>query len=258
MRAFLIILTLLMPCLAKADDDPTAFSWQQHPGAQVSLDTKLRDERGHAVALSGVFTNTPVILDLGYFHCPALCGVVRADLFNALHGSGLVAGRDYSLVSISIDPTETPGDASQAKAADVAQAGLGDGANWHYLTGDAGAVSAIADAVGFRDKFDARYKQFMHPAGVAVLTKDGRVSSYLLGVGYSAGDLRAAVLRGRDGGVAQASLPILLLCFHFDPATGRYTLAIEKVLRLMAGLTVVTLAGVLILLHRRRPRGWRA
>ncbi len=253
--AGLLLASLLLPAGARAtDDDLAAFAWRQQPGTALPLGTALRDEAGRDVTLGQAFAGPPIILDLGYFHCPALCGVVRADLVSALLASGLAPGRDYRLVALSIDPAETPDDAAHAKAADLAQAGLTDGADWHYWTGPAPSVAAVAGAVGFRSRFDPQLKQFLHPAGIVVLTGAGRVSSYLLGVGYSGGDLRAAVLRAGTGGVAQASLPVLLLCFHYDPATGRYTLAIEKVLRLLAALTVLTLAGLLIALHRSPAR----
>lgn len=253
MRLVLLLVSLLLPGAARAGDDlAAAFAWQQHPGARLPLDTVLRDEAGRDMALGGAFGGVPVILDLDYYHCPSLCGLVRADLVNALRNSGLAAGRDYALVSLSIDPAETAGDAARAKATDLAQASVADGSAWHYLTGSAAAIAAVADAVGFRDRYDDRLKQFTHPAGIVVLTAAGTVSGYLLGVGYTAGDLRAAVLRAGEGGVAQASLPILLLCFHYDAATGRYTLAIEKLLRLLAGLTVLTLGGLFVVLQRHQ------
>ena len=141
----------------------------------------------------------------------------------------------------------------RARQADLAQAPFVGAADLHYLTGPPASLAAIEAALGFRARYDAAFKQFLHPAGLAVLTPSGAVSSYLLGVGYTGGDLRAAVLRAGHGGVAQAALPILLLCFHFDSTTGRYTLAVEKVLRLGAGVTVLTIAGLLAVLHRRRP-----
>jgi len=252
MKRLLLLLLLLLPGAGQAADDVTAYAWQQHPGALLPLETVLRDEAGRPVTLGRAFTNAPVILDLDYYHCPSLCGVVRSDLLNALQNSGLAAGQDYQLVSLSIDPAETADDAARAKTADLAYASSNAAEAWHYLTGSAEAIAAVAATVGFRDRYDEQLKQFLHPAGIVVLTRTGVVSSYLLGVGYTPGDLRAAVLRAGEGGVAQAALPILLLCFHFDATTGRYTLAIEKVLRLMAGLTVLTLAGLFVVLQRHQ------
>jgi protein SCO1/2 len=237
-----------------AVNDRTSLAWVQHPGAMLPPDTRVTDADGRAGRLGDVFGRVPVILDLDYYHCPSLCGVVRADVINALANSGLASGRDYRFLSLSIDPRETPADAAAARKTDLAQASFADPASWRYVVATAAGIDTVADIVGFRDRYDAVLKQFIHPAGVVVLTKAGRVSSYLLGVGYSAGDMRAAVLRAGDGGIAQAALPILLLCFHFDPNTGRYTLAIVKLLKLLAAITIVTIGGLLFLLSRRsRP-----
>lgn len=234
--------------------DTTQLAWQMAPGASVPLDTVVRDETGKAVQLRSAFDGRPVILDLGYYHCPSLCTVVRDDLFHALARSGLESGNDYNLVALSIDPAEQPQDAARTKAADLARGLAASAGGWHYFTGSAAAIAAVEAAVGFRDRYDKLLRQFVHPAGLVVLTAHGIVSSYLLGVGYSAGDLRAAVIRARDGGVEQAVLPVLLLCFHYDPATGRYTLAIERVLRVTGLLTVATIGGMMFALHRRSPR----
>ncbi len=251
-RALAAACLVLLACAARAET-PADFAWVQHPGALLPLHAPLRDEDGRTTSLGALLGGAPVILDLGYFHCPSLCGVVRSDVFAAWGASGLRPGRDVTLVSLSIDPAETPLDAARAKQADLAQASFVRPANLHYLTGSAASLAAMEAALGFRARYDAAFKQFLHPAGLAVLTPSGTVSSYLLGTGYAAGDLRAAVLRAGHGGIAEAALPVLLLCFHFDSTTGRYTLAVEKVLRLGAGLTVLTIAGLLAVLHRRRP-----
>ncbi|WP_428486433.1 SCO family protein [Rhodopila sp.] len=254
LRGAVTAVALLLPAAGHAaPDNPLDYAWKMNRGAQVPLGVTLHDEAGRDTTLGATFAGKPVILDIGYFHCPTLCGVVRADLLAALGTSGLREGRDYSLVSVSIDPKETSKDAADAKAADLAQAPFASGADWHYLTGPAAAVAAVKAAVGFRDRYDERFRQFLHPAGLVVLTKAGIVSGYLQGVGYSGGELRAAVLRAGQGGIAQAALPILLLCFHFDSSTGRYTLAIVKLLRLAGGLTVLTIVGLLVVLHRNRP-----
>ena len=152
---------------------------------------------------------------------------------------------------LSIDPAETSADAQQAKSTDLAAFALPGSAHWHYLTGSSQSVQAVIDAVGFRDRFDQGTQQFIHPAGIVFLTAGGVVSSYLLGVGYTPTQVRSAIERARTGGVAAASSPLLLLCFHFDESTGRYSLEIMKVIRLAGLLTVITLAGVLFLLFRR-------
>jgi protein SCO1/2 len=176
---------------------------------------------------------------------------VRDDVFHALSQSGLRPDQ-YGLLVLSIDPAETSADAATAKRQDLARYPLpGADAEWHYLTGPASSLHQIADAVGFRYRYDPLLKQFLHPAGLVFLNAEGRVSGYLLGVGYSPGDLALGVTRAGKGGIEQAATPVLLLCFHFDPTTGRYTLAVTKVLQLAGLLTVLTLGGLIGLAFRR-------
>lgn len=254
-RALLLAVLLAWPASSRAASDLAQFAWQQHPGSQVPLDAMLRDERGQPVRLGALTGGRPAILALGYFHCPNLCGLLRADLTDALAGSGLHAPADYALIVISIDPTETASDAADAHRQDAARMPVpADAAGWHYLTGSADAVRAVEQAVGFRAHFDPALRQFVHPAGLVILTTQGAVSSYLLGVGYRPGDLRSAVTRAGDGGIAKAALPVLLLCFHYDPATGRYTLAVTRLLQLAGALTVFTVGGTIALALRRERR----
>ena len=256
-RLLAIGLLALLPAVATASDAPdlSAFTYRQRPGARLPLQAEFRGADGNAVRLGEIGHGAPLVLALGYFHCPNLCGVIRDDMFHALAGTGLRAGRDYTLVALSIDPSETSADASTAKANDLAAFGLpGATSAWHYLTGSQAAVQSVASAVGFRDKLDPQTKQFVHPAGIVVATPGGVVSSYLLGVGYTPTDMRAAIARADEGGIAAAASPILLLCFHFDPNTGRYTLVIFKLLRLAGLLTVLTIGGTMFLLFRRERR----
>jgi protein SCO1/2 len=247
-------LPLLAGLPARAAEDAAAFAFHQQPGRLLPLAATLRDEAGGDTSLGRLGGGAPLVLAFGYFHCPNLCGVVREDLFAALARAGLAAGRDYQLAFVSIDPSETPADATRAKADDLARFPA-DPAGWHFLTGPQTSLEAVEAAAGFRARFDDAQKQFLHPAGVVFATADGAVSGYLLGVGYTPGDVQAALGRAARGEIGQAASPILLLCFHFDAVTGRYTLAIMKVLRLAAGITVLTIGAVVVLAHRRRRAG---
>ncbi len=254
-----MIRLLLALCLAlfagralAAPPDLTIYSYQQRLGADVPTDAPFTDETGHSAPLRDFLGGHPTILALGYFHCPNLCGVVRDDLFSALSRSDIAAGRDYSLVALSIDPTEHAEDARAAKRDDIARyAASGADANWHFLTGDGPAVSAVERAVGFRSQFDPRLKQFIHPAGIVFLTPAGTVSGYALGVGYQPADLVEGIAAAGRGRIAQAVAPVLLICFHFDPTTGRYTLAVIKLLQLGGLFTVLTIGGLMALAFRR-------
>jgi len=258
-RLTALLLLLAAPALAASAPDLRGFAYQQRPGSQLPLDAVFRDETGRSLQLAEIAGGKSLILALVYFSCPNLCGIVRTDLFDALGKTGMTAGRDYALIALSIDPSETSQDAQAAKAADLARYPLpGAETGWHFLTGAPDAVQSVADAVGFRDRFDERLKQFVHPAGIVFATPKGVVSSYLLGVGYAPNDVRLGVTRADLGSVAAAALPVLLLCYHFDPQTGRYTLSILKLLRLAALITVLTTGGTLYLAFRRERTRSRA
>jgi protein SCO1 len=251
-RLALLLLLLATPAIAASAPDLRDFVYQQRPGSQLPLDAVFHDESGRSLRLTEITSGKSLILALVYFNCPNLCGIVRTDLFDALSKTGMTAGRDYALIALSIDPSETPRDAKAAKADDMARYPLpGAEAGWHFLTGAPEAVQAVADAIGFRDQFDPQLKQFVHPAGIVFVTPKGVVSSYLLGVGYAPADVRLGVTRANLGTVAAAALPVLLLCYHYDPQTGRYTLSILKLLRLAGAITVLAIGGTLYLAFRR-------
>lgn len=257
LRAVLIACSLLTLPLGARADDLADFAFAQSPGSLVPAGAAFAEADGRRITFGDLTGRRPIVLALGYFHCPTLCSVVRDDLLDALSHAGMRAGADYDLVSISIDPAETPADAAAAEADDAARyPAAADGPvpqprGWHFLTGDAAAVAAVASAVGFKSRYDTHLKQFLHPAGIVVLTPAGRVSGYVLGAGYHAGDLRTAVTVASTGGIARAALPLLLLCFHFDAETGRYSLSVMKLLRAAGVVTVLALGGTLLLAFRR-------
>jgi protein SCO1/2 len=255
MRRILLLWMLMALAMAHANAQtpPGEVAWRQRPGHQVP-EVRLHDESGAPRAFSTFMDGLPAILALGYYHCPGLCGLLRNDLLHALDGAGLVAGRDYALIVVSIDPAETPGDAAAAKTVDSAAYPLPGAPNgWHYLTADAASIAAIADAVGFRDQFRADAKQFLHPTGIVFLTPQGHVSGYRLGLGYEPAELQQGLAKARLGQLARAALPVVLLCFHFDPVAGRYTLSLMRALQVAGVLTVLTTGGAiaLALFHER-------
>jgi protein SCO1/2 len=213
---------------------------------------EFRDAAGRLVRLADLPQGRPLILALGYYRCPNLCGLLRATLLGSLDAAHLLAGRDYVLAVVSIDPNETSADARTAMATDMAAYPLpGASTDWHYLVGDAQSIVSLTDAVGYQGRFDAALKQFIHPTGLVVMTPGGKVSSYLLGLGFEPGDLRVALAQASAGTIRAAVVPVLLLCFHYDAATGRYTLSILKLLKLAAALTLLTVVGLGLFLFRR-------
>lgn len=264
LRALLIAWSMLAALVAAraqgSADDPADYAFAQSAGAAVPAQAPFTEADGRTIRFGDLLGRRPVILALGYFHCPMLCSLVRDDLFEALSHAGLRAGADYDAAVVSIDPGETRADAAQAEADDATRypAAAGGEAEapkgWHFLVGDPGAVASLASAVGFKSRYDVHLKQFLHPAGLVVLTPEGRVSGYLLGAGYHAGDLRTAVTVAATGGIAKAALPLLLLCFHFDAVTGRYSLEVMKLLRLAGVVTILTIGGTLLLAFRGERR----
>ncbi len=247
-------MALSLCLLTAAAPDTGGIGFTQRLGNHLSPDLPLLASDGHAATLGRLLDNKPTVLVLGYFACPMLCGVVRDDALHALSAAGLSLPRDYRLLFLSIDPAERPSNAAAAKAADMARYPLpGAASGWHYATAGAATIERIEQGIGYGSRYDPQLKQFLHPAGLVVLTPGGVVSGYLLGLGTQPGALAEALRQARAGTIGQRAPSILLLCFHYDPGTGRYSLAVLKLLRLMAGLTVLLLAGLLLALRRRRP-----
>jgi protein SCO1 len=229
-------------------------AFTQRQGASLPLDARFTDSAGRTLPLGAFIDGHPAILAIGYYNCPALCALEREDMLNALSVSGLKTPDDYALIVVSIDPAETASQARQALQDDLARhATPGADRGWHFLVGQPGAIQRLADAVGFHARYDPVLKQYLHPMGLVFTTSAGMVSGYVLGVGYRPGDVRQALAHAEAGQLAEAS-PILLLCFHYDAATGRYTLAVRKLLRLGAVMTILALGTLLGMAHWRRAR----
>jgi protein SCO1 len=230
--------------------DLAQLAFQERPGATLPQTATLHDSDGRPVRLGDLARGLPLIVVLGYFHCPNLCGVVRASLYRALDATGLEPGRDYALAAISIDPTETVGEALEAKLRDAASFHAARPERCHYLVTTPTELQSITAAIGFRTRRDATSGQLIHAAGVVFTTAAGKISSYLLGVGYRPDEVRGALALARSGlaahtpppSAAPTPSPILLICFHFDPATGRYTLDVLRAVQFGALLTSALLA----------------
>jgi protein SCO1/2 len=227
-----------------------ALSFQQHPGTPLPLDAPLRDEDSRPVRLGDFFGTRPVVLVLEYLKCRTLCGFVLADLADALANVPLRAGYDFAVIAISIDPGETAADARLARDRYLAR--YRQAAGWHFLTGEDSAVRRIADAVGFPYRYDGEGEQFAHPAGVVIVAPGGRIARYILGIDYRPIDLRLAIVEAGQGAIAAPVSDLLLLCYGYDAASGRYSTSIHNALRLIAGLSVAAVAAMLVILSRQR------
>jgi protein SCO1/2 len=226
----------------------------QRLGEHIPLDLEFRDERGQTVKLASYFGKKPVVLALVYYQCPMLCTLVLNDLVRALRALPLELGRDFEIVTVSIDPRETPQLAATKKASYVETYGR-DGSAWHFLVGDEASIGALARAIGFRYVYDAEADQYAHAAGLIVATPEGVLSRYLYGVEYAPRDLRLALVEAGDGRVGGLADQVLMLCFHYDPTTGKYGFAIMSALRIAGVATVVVLVAFMLRSLRRERRG---
>jgi protein SCO1/2 len=230
--------------------------YDQRLGEQVPLDLQFRDDAGRNVRLGSYFGSRPVVLVLAYYDCPMLCGVVLTDLTASLKVLKLDAGRDFEVVVASIDPKETPQQAFATKRdALVRYSRMGTEDGWHFLTGSQQAIDGLAKSVGFRYQYDEKTGEFAHAAGLVILTPQGRISRYLLGLEYPPRDVRLGLVESAGGKIGNLVDQVLLYCFHYDPATGRYSAMAMNILRLAAVATVFGLVLLVGLLRRRETHG---
>lgn len=221
---------------------------------QVPIDLTFVDESGKDVTLAQYFGKRPVVLALVYFNCPMLCSLVQSALGGTMSLLKMNAGEDYEVLVVSINPGETPAQAADAKATLVRQYHHpGTDSGIHFLTGRESSIKALAAAVGFRYKYDPAIAQYAHPAAITVLTADAKVSRYLFGIDYGATDLRLAVVDAAGGRIGSVVDRTLLYCYHYDAASGRYSLAVMSLVRL-GGLLTLAGIGLAIGLTLRRQR----
>jgi len=264
MRAGLLFCAVLLgaPLADAADERPAALrdvGYDQHTGEQLPLDLAFTDENGRPVRLGDYFGRTPVVLVPAYYHCPMLCPLVQSGLTGALRALAFDVGREFAVVTFSFDPGDTPAAAAARKAAALADYRRpGAEAGWHFLTGDEAAIRALTRAIGFRYAWDDAAKQFAHASGVVVATPDGRLARYLFGIEYAPKDLRLALVEASAGRIGSVVDQLLLFCFHYDPATGRYTRVAMDAMRAGGVVTLLALGGFVgVMLRRdarRRPR----
>ncbi|HEY7509331.1 MAG TPA: SCO family protein [Vicinamibacteria bacterium] len=229
--------------------------YDQRLGEAVPLDVALRDEDGRDVTLGQYFGKRPVVLTIVYYDCPMLCTLSLNALASALATLSFDVGREFEVVTVSFDPREGP-DLARAKKAAYLQRYKRKGADagWHFLTGDEASLKRLTAAVGFRYAWDERTKQFAHPAGLLVLTPDGRISRYLYGVEYAPKDLKLAVMESGAGRIGSVIDQVVLFCYQYDPQTGRYGAVVMRIVRVLAVLTLGGLAFLIYTLRRTERR----
>ena len=227
----------------------------QRLNSPVPLNLTFRDDRGREVALGDFFGNRPVILALVYYECPMLCNQVLNGLTQALRVMSLEAGRDFDVVAVSFDPREGAELAAAKKASYMKRYGR-DGAEsgWHFLTGSESSIEALAGAVGFRYRWEEASGQWAHGAGITVLTPKGVVSRYFYGIEYGVRDLRLGLVEASSHRIGNLADQLMLLCYQYDPMTGRYGAIALNSIRAGGVVTVGALAAFILVMLRRERR----
>ena len=226
----------------------------QKIGQQLPLDLVFKDESGRDVTLGEFFGKRPVVLALAYYECPMLCTQVLNGMTGALKTLSFDAGKDFDVVVVSIDPMDSFRLAADKKATYVQQYGRpATAGGWHFLTGKDASIKPLASAIGFRYAYDANLKQFAHGAAIYVATPKGLVARYFLGIDFAPRDLRLALVEASNNRLGSVADQALLLCYHYDPATGKYGVAILNAVRI--GF-IATVTGFLtfLFINLRRDR----
>jgi protein SCO1 len=234
---------------------------EQHLDAQVPPDLQFTDDTGRSVKLGDYFGKKPLILNLVYYKCTMLCGEALTGLTGSMKMIKFDAGDQFEVVTVSFNPKETTQDAAAKKADYLKRYGRpGAAAGWHFLTGSADSINALTKAVGFQYQYDEARNQYAHATAIMVLTPQGHISRYFYGVDFPPKDLRMGLVEASQEKIGNAVDQVLLYCYHYDPATGKYGAVVTNMLKLGGGATVLFIAVLLFILFRldrsAPRRGW--
>jgi protein SCO1 len=227
---------------------------EQKLNEQLPLDAVFKNEDGKEVRLGEYFGKRPIILAFVYYECPMLCNEVLNGLTGSLKSLSFDAGKEFDVVAISFDARENdkPELAKNKKESYMKRYGRpGTENGWHFLTGTQEEIDKAASAVGFNYYWDEKSQQFAHAGGVIIHTPEGKISRYLYGIDYAPKDVKFAVMEAAENKIGNPAEKLLLYCYHYDPATGRYGLSILKVLRLAGIVTLVGLGAMFFVFWRR-------
>jgi protein SCO1 len=255
-RRCALALALALPLLAQVPVDPPKISIAQKLNSQIPLDLMFRDETGEIVRLKQFFNHgRPVLLNFVYYRCPMLCPMVLEGTTESLTHLKFDIGKEFDVITVSIDPRDKASTAAEAKEKYIRHYGRLDAApSWHFLTANETAIRQLTDSVGFQYKYDSRTDQFAHGAALLVLTPEGRVSRYFYGFEYKPRDLRLAIVEASEGKVGTLTDQFLLLCFHYDAVTGKYSRNAMNFARAGGLTTVFALGGFIFVMIRRERR----
>jgi len=225
----------------------------------VPLDALFKDDQGREVRLGEYFKGKPVVLALVYYSCPRLCNQILIGTLTSVRQVSFNAGEDYQIVAISFDSRETPQLAAAAKQTYVkAYNRANANAGWHFLTGDDANIKRVTDAVGFRYKWDEKTNQFAHASGIFVATPEGKLARYFYGIAYPHQWMRLALVEASQNHIGTPVDTLMLYCYHYDPATGKYGASVMNGMKVAGVITVGLIVGMLLKLRRRGTNVVRA
>jgi protein SCO1/2 len=229
----------------------------EHLGAGLPSDATFRDTEGRTVRLGDYFDGKrPTLLVFAYHTCPMLCSLVLDATVRSLNDVAWTVGREFDVVSISIDPKDTSETATRKRSQVVGAYARAKGspAGWHFLVGDETNIRRVTEAIGFKYNYDARQKQYAHPAAIYLLTPDGHIARYLYGIEYPPSDLRLGLLEATEGRSISTTERLLLYCYHYDPQGKHYAIVAMNVMRLGGVVTLVAMGGLLGFMLVREKR----
>jgi protein SCO1/2 len=225
---------------------------------QLPLDLVFRDESGQEVKLGQYFGQKPVILALVYYDCPMLCTQILNGMVTSFRVLPFQVGKEFDVVTVSFDPRETSALAATKKKVYVnylpEKMRPAATTGWHFLTGDQPSIAKLTEAVGFRYHYDEATKQFAHASAIMVATPHGKLSRYFYGIEYAPRDLRLGLIESSANKIGSPADQLLLYCYHYDPATGKYGAAVMKIMRIAGVITVLAIVAMLFALKQRKPK----
>jgi protein SCO1/2 len=234
-------------------------SLEQRLNEQVPLDLVFRDETGREVRLAEYFQKgRPVILSLVFYECPQLCNVVLNELVSSIRKLSFDAGHEFEVLTVSFDPREGP-ELARAKKESymVRYQRPGTEAGWHFLTGERASIEALTKAVGFNYTYDTATNQFAHPSGIIILTPQGKVARYFYGIEYASRDVRFGLIEASENRIGSPVDQLLLYCYHYDPATGKYGPVVMNIMRVAGIISLIGIASLILILRRKSGDGVR-
>jgi protein SCO1/2 len=231
-------------------------------GGQIPLDATFTDSSGSKISMTELFSDgRPVVLVMAYYNCPMLCNLVLTGVADAVKSTPGNVGERYRIVTVSIDPSDTPESARKFSSRYVGAVGNKVKENgWRFLVGSESEVKRVGDAVGFRYKYLPKTKEFAHGAAIMILTPEGKVSRYLYGIDYKPKDFKLAILEASNRRLVSTTDKVVMFCYAYDPNARGYALVAMNIMKLGGIVTVIVLGLAIVWLNfttknRRKNHG---